>query len=303
MSDHCVYCDDLIGGRARPNICYTCHDRFYRFIDDANNMNNGPNSVNSIHNKHGSPFNAYHNNMHGFALSPEFSQRLLRMCTDPQFHDVSFILTNPKTNKPERIGANKALICVHSPVFEAMFKKSLNHKNIHGGHGGKRYTISSSMYNPHFRESSENVVELPGMDINVFKHMLYWMATDRLELNSITILQGLLQIADYYQIDGLLRTCSHYLRSNTITIHVICDSTLQSYHGIDLGLNIEHLRQISVRIRILEKSSVRHVKEAIAKHFGKLYFDYPCTTGGKNKNTKIEKIKTKKKNTTTTKLT
>ena len=97
------------------------------------------------------------------------------------------------------------------------------------------------------------------------------MATDRLELNSITILQGLLQIADYYQIDGLLRTCSNYLRSNTITIHVIGDCTLQCYHGIDLGLNIEHLRQISVRIRILEKSSVRSVKEAIAKHFG-LFF-------------------------------
>lgn len=57
------------------------------------------------------------------SLSIDFAQKMFRIIQEPQFHDVIFLVGSGENQR--RIGCNKALISVHCPVFEAMFKSSM----------------------------------------------------------------------------------------------------------------------------------------------------------------------------------
>ena len=137
-----------------------------------------------------------------------------------------------------KIGCNRALLSVHCRVFEAMFESAM-------------------------LESSENVVKIPDIDPVVFMSMLQWMSTNTLNIASICSLDDLIKLADRYQIAGLLSSCSLFLRSFTLTIHVVTDSILQKFHGVDLGLQC--LKEMAIRLRILAYSSISDVIRAIGK--------------------------------------
>ncbi len=112
-------------------------------------------------------------------------------------------------------------------------------------------------------ECSENTVKIPDVSPAVFMSMLQWMATDTLNIDSICNLNELIKVADKYQMDGLLSSCCRFLQCHTLTIHVVMDSILCKYHGVDLGL--QHLKEMSARLRVLSYSSIHDVVRAIAK--------------------------------------
>eukprot|EP01083_Nonionella_stella_P008630 24917_1 len=168
-------------------------------------------------------------------LSP-WQKQMLRLATDSKFHDVSFIVGSG--TKRVKIGCNRSLLSIHCPVFGAMFDSKM-------------------------LESSSRCVEIRDIKPVVFAAMLQWMTTDTLNISSICDLSELIALADKYQMNGLLDSCRLFLRQNTITIHVVTDSILSQYHGADLGLN--HLKQMSIKLRILLYSSVADIIMAIAK--------------------------------------
>lgn len=161
---------------------------------------------------------------------------MYRMATDPKFHDVHFIVGSGTNIR--KIGCNRTLLSVHCPVFEAMFESAM-------------------------LESSENVVKIPDIDPVVFMSMLQWMSTNTLNIASICSLDDLIKLADRYQIGGLLSSCCLFLRSFTMTIHVVTDSILVQFHGVDLGL--QNLKEMTIRLRILAYSSISDVIRAIGK--------------------------------------
>ena len=169
------------------------------------------------------------------AMDP-WKKRMFRMATDSKFHDISFMVGSG--TKLKKIGCNRALLSIHCPVFEAMFESSM-------------------------LESSSNCVKIPDVEPTVFCSMLQWMSTNTLNIMSITHFDALIKLADKYQIKGLMDSCCLFLRHNTITIHVIIDSILCEYHGVDLGL--KNLKQMSIRLRILSYSTINDVINAIAK--------------------------------------
>ncbi|ETO22044.1 hypothetical protein RFI_15157 [Reticulomyxa filosa] len=98
--------------------------------------------------------------------------------------------------------------------------------------------------------------------------MLHWMVSDQLRVHSITYLQPLIQLADYYQIKPLVKTGCSFLKSNTISIYVIHDESLLNHHSTDLGLGDHNLRNVSLRVRILNNSTIADARAAIAQYLG-----------------------------------
>ncbi|ETO28592.1 hypothetical protein RFI_08536 [Reticulomyxa filosa] len=195
-----------------------------------------------------------------------FKKYWLRLVKEPQFHDVTFIVGKGKDQ--EVIGANKALLAIHCPVFEAMFNSSM--------------MDSSHCLTPFFfffkkkKKKADSEIPLPDVDPIVFRTMLHWMVSDQLRVLSITYLLPLIRLADYYQIKPLVATSCSYLKSKTITIYVVLDQALTNHHGADLGLANHNLKNQSLRVRILCNSTVADARAAIAQHLGWLFLHVFC---------------------------
>mmetsp|Transcript_2880 Transcript_2880/g.4769 ORF Transcript_2880/g.4769 Transcript_2880/m.4769 type:complete len:350 (-) Transcript_2880:336-1385(-) len=178
------------------------------------------------------------NNTHcPYCSMDAWKQNMFRMVTNSKFHDVKFVVGKGSCTK--KIGCNRTLLSIHCPVFEAMFESNM-------------------------RENNENCVKIPDITPSVFAIMLQWMATNTLNIKSISHLDDLIKLADKYQINGLMKSSLTFLKQNTITIHIITDQILKEYHGVDLGLS-KNLKSMSIKLRILSYSSINDVIIAISK--------------------------------------